>query len=512
MTFSQEWRFDWEGSSYAWKRESSLGGGGHGKNEYSCWAIRAPDPNIWIAVYKPTSGGLRRNQQERKEYLPPGPELPGSSPAATGAQQQEPPTPTKIGRLPAPSSDLGAVEAFIQMLDHNIARMDVADRKGFELVLLMTLSTILDQDYDDKYRTPSENMYLSQLGIGVGTLGTAAPDQVLRQQNDVANSSGNLGVTSLLLQGRQRSFGSDPQAGPEAPPQNEVSVEAWGEQDDYVRHCINLLRDDGLITQPAGTTSSSEQRGQNLSIIVLKASSPYLAQKAVAIAAGVKAAFYKLPDQYKGKEAGEELYQYVRSEDVAATSSSAQAQAQGKPVEAGLQRVQPKAGGRPIIKLDAPSKTSSVKEDKKDDAPSAATSKGKTTTAAQDAANYIPPTSLTIYLSKERIAELEPKAVPAPRIPPKSAQASRLQAIGSSTSGAKAGQVGGRASMPGYVPSGSAPPQMLNGTSPAARTPPKVASPPPTDKANGHSNGASASPAKPASTPKKLFGLISKKH
>lgn len=176
MTFSQEWRFEWERTTYMWKRENSFGPGGPGKNEYSCWAVRAPDPNIWISIYKPTTGGLKAK----------GP-LQDSTGSAAGA-------------------GTGAVEAFMQIMDHNISRIDptVRDRKGLELVMLMSLSAILDQDFDEKYKTPAENMYLSPHGyLGVGTLGTQATGKEEGRSKAQPEE-----VSSLLLMGRQRSFGA----------------------------------------------------------------------------------------------------------------------------------------------------------------------------------------------------------------------------------------------------------------------------------------------------------------
>jgi hypothetical protein len=420
MTFSQEWRFEWERATYMWKREATFGPGGPGKNEYSCWAVRAPDPNIWISIYKPTTGGLK----------------------ARGPVQD-----SSSGGL-----GTGVVEAFMQIMDHNISRIDptVRDRKGLELVMLMSLSAILDQDFDEKYKTPAENMYLATNGyLGVGTLGSQA-----NGEEDGKGKAPPEEVSSLLLMGRQRSFGASSDGAGESAP-NEVHVEAWGEVSAYVEHCITLLKDDGPAPQPAQASSSSSgpsAHGQNLSIIILKATSADNAQKAVAIAAGVKAAFYKLPDSRKGKDAGEELFQYVRSEDLVDTSSSSSGKAAAPNKAPEIER----RGGRPIIKLDPPKPTPSASSSGSHEKPTKNTHSSKPSLSS-----YIPPTSLTVYLSKERIAELEPKSQPPPRIPPKNLHAPSS----SSTSGpnssfaARPGHAypppaGG---MPGFVPSGHGP-------------------------------------------------------
>ena len=337
MTFSQEWRFEWQNSTFAWKRESSLGTSGPGKNEYSCWAIRSPDPNIWLSIYKPITGGTKR-----------------------------------------PDESLGLIEAFLQIMDHNISRVDprIDDRKGFELVMIMTLSSILDQDFDERYREPAENMYLPTMPTSMGTLGAVS-------------SKKPTPVDSHLLMGRKRPLGASSD-GTQAE-QNEVFVEAWGEVSEYVDYCMRLLRDgDG---------------GENLSIILLKTSTAANSQKAVAVAANVKAAFYKLPDKFKGKGAGEELFQYVRAET----------QEQQQPEKPAPIRLDPdKPGGRPIIKLGAPPPAP----------PSPPPAPKPAPKPRPSSSNYTPPSSLTIYLSKERISELEPNSKPGPRIPPKHASPS----------------------------------------------------------------------------------------
>ncbi|KDN53453.1 hypothetical protein K437DRAFT_265816 [Tilletiaria anomala UBC 951] len=409
LTFAQEWRFQWEGSTYAWKRESSFGGGGPGKNEYSCWAIRTPDPNIWISIYKPIIGGVRRK----------GGAIPNG--VDNGSKQRQEP--------------LSAVEAFMQVLDHNIARIDpaVQDRKGLEIAMLMALCSILDQDYDEKYRDPSENMYLSTTPCGSGSLGaqSAGASKDADKKGLVSN------VDSLLLKGRQHSFGGSSD-GVETSP-NEIHIKAWGEVSEYVSHCITLLRDDGPAPQ-SSLEQTSNSHGHGLSIILLKTSSPETAQKAVAVAAGVKAAFYRLPEEKKGKNSGEELFQYLRTEDVPRAGPSSSADGDAAAALSSPSRAS-KPGGRPIIKLNAPPPGPPAPPKPK---PEPSKVHGSTANAS-----YIPPSSLTIYLSKERIAELEPKGQPAPRIPPK----------GYSTAGAKSPSAPAQHSPPkAFVPSGHRPP------------------------------------------------------
>lgn len=145
MTFANDWRFRWPGPkddgleshTLSWKRDSSLVTSSAGKNAYTCYAIRSPDPNVPLAIYKPLTGRSR----QRLRY----------STQVWDTQKEE----------------SGNIEGHLQMNDYNIRRLEIADLRGLEYLIIMSLSTLLDADYDDKYKTPVDNIYLSFTPAGI---------------------------------------------------------------------------------------------------------------------------------------------------------------------------------------------------------------------------------------------------------------------------------------------------------------------------------------------------------
>ncbi|TKY87321.1 hypothetical protein EX895_003998 [Sporisorium graminicola] len=119
MTFQQAWRFHFgdansrNAEEFSWRRER---GPSSSQSAYVCEVIRKPDPSVLAAQYRP--------------------------PSAKG----------KSGSL--------------QIMDYNINRLDVQDKKGLEVALVMTLSALLDQEYDDKVASRGErNLYICSSGI-----------------------------------------------------------------------------------------------------------------------------------------------------------------------------------------------------------------------------------------------------------------------------------------------------------------------------------------------------------
>lgn len=133
MSLSTEWRFSYTagGDKLAWRRDRVFGAG-LGRTSYTCYALRSPDPNIPVAIFKPPTG------QDRKEII--------SYDVLVGNKHHE-------GR--------GKKEGRLQFEDYNIRRLDLGDLRGLEYLLIMSLSSILDAEYDDAYKMPSENRYLS---------------------------------------------------------------------------------------------------------------------------------------------------------------------------------------------------------------------------------------------------------------------------------------------------------------------------------------------------------------
>ncbi|KAJ9477978.1 hypothetical protein PHBOTO_001573 [Pseudozyma hubeiensis] len=345
MTFQQSWRFQFGDAAsrtaeeFSWKREGGPSRGSSTQSAYVCEVIRKPDPSVLAAQYRP--------------------------PAAKG----------KPGTL--------------QLMDYNINRLEVQDKKGLEVALVMSLSALLDQEYDEKIASRGErNMYVCSSGIptDLSTQGFAGAWQEAesRHRSESAVTTGSLqdGETTHGLP-RVASESSDIDAATahriaNLEP-NELLITRWGSIDEYVQHALRLLRSDG--------------QGQSMYLISMLSHSPETTPKVVQVAAAIKAAYYRLPDDAKGTVYGrpsaatgveDELYQYVQTlDDEPEAPASPPAETTPK---------------RRIIKLDPPSQTSV-----------GSNSPGGSPGPRSSSMGYKPPSKLKVILSKERIAELEPK-------------------------------------------------------------------------------------------------------
>lgn len=352
MTFQQAWRFHFGDATsqtaeeFSWKREGGPSRASSTQSAYVCEVIRKPDPSVLAAQYRP--------------------------PASKG----------KPGTL--------------QLMDYNINRLDVQDKKGLEVALVMTLSALLDQEYDEKIASRGErNIYTCTSGIptdlSTQPFALAWQEAESRHQASsvrlgrVASSSSatSPSVSTVNRPARHESDSSDIDAATadriaNLEP-NEVLVSKWGSVDEYVQHAIQLLRSDG--------------QGQSMYLISLLSDSAETTPKVVQVAASIKAAYYRLPDDAKGTVYGrsgvtsgieDELYQYVQTlDDGPQPPASSPADATPK---------------RRIIKLDPPTADAAYSS-------AAARSPGPRPSSA----GYKPPSKLKIILSKERIGELEPK-------------------------------------------------------------------------------------------------------
>lgn len=303
MTFRQEWRFRFQEDDFLIRRD--------GKS-YEVEAVRKPDPEIIVARYTP-------NAKAR----------PG----------------------------------FLQVLDYNIQRLEIHDKRGLEILIITLICHCLDQDYDEKHKDGG-NMYFEGSLTDLYKKSTSNTDNV--------------------------ASGSAPQSASE---RNEVIIDMHTPTDILVSHAVDLLRQD---------------TGQGLSVIIIRSLASDTAPKAVRVAADIKARWYKLPAVAKGRtldplpgsssEVAEELYQYVRDPSII----SGQSDPQPSPKD-------PLAGPRGRIKLDAPQTPSS----KPSGSPKSASSSTSRLQALLHNSNSAtpsfasPPQQLAIYLSKDRIDEFE---------------------------------------------------------------------------------------------------------
>ncbi|KAJ7690642.1 hypothetical protein B0H17DRAFT_935742 [Mycena rosella] len=168
-TLSFRWSFKWEEHEFEWKREE-------------CYMLRKPDPPVLVAVTK------------------------------------EPP-----GRLKSTS---------IQILDYNLNRFDIDDRKGLEIVILTALMTF--QDANDVHHTPEASS-------------SSTPRRGSGNNNGLTSSVS--GPAPALLPKPPKKLGIDRIAEIQAlrGQFNEVTVEEEGSVEDYGQYCANLFEDDAML-------------------------------------------------------------------------------------------------------------------------------------------------------------------------------------------------------------------------------------------------------------------------
>ncbi|KAK0546155.1 hypothetical protein OC846_005394 [Tilletia horrida] len=315
-----EWRVEWEGNLLVrWKKEGS----GIGKASYQAAVLRSPDPPIVVGAFQPA---------------------------------------TK--RTPA----------IVQIYDHNFHRLEVVDPRGLEIVMLTTLMTLIDAEYDEANKAPGSNPFVSTLIAPAAVSGNSGSSSAHAGGSHERMSPGSgAHAGSPAPDGARHGMAKSPSSSSvEATAPNEILITPHGATAAYVSAALNLLQPEG-----AG--------GHDCSLIELKATPgrPDAAQKAVAIAAEVKAGWYKLSSSARGSTSGE-LYQYIRTEDDDAGKGKGKTQQE--------QDDPP----RRRIQLNAP--------------PS---STAPATSSSEDPySSYKPPSTLSILLSKDRLPELEPKPKP----------------------------------------------------------------------------------------------------
>ncbi|KAH9016680.1 hypothetical protein EDB83DRAFT_2438875 [Lactarius deliciosus] len=153
-----KWGFTWEEHVFEWKREE-------------CYLIRKPDPAVLVAITKDTAGKSRT--------------------------------------------------ATVQILDYNLNRFDIADRKGLEIALLTTLLTI--QDMAAANNTPADPVVL------------APPVQPEAPPTPPPRPAPKTGVNRIAEMHAMR---YEP---------NEVTVNEEGSIEDYGEYAEGLLADDAML-------------------------------------------------------------------------------------------------------------------------------------------------------------------------------------------------------------------------------------------------------------------------
>lgn len=164
-TLSFRWSFKWEQHEFEWKREE-------------CFMVRKPDPPVLVAVTKEPPGKIKTTA--------------------------------------------------VQILDYNLNRFDIDDRKGLEIVILTALLTF--QDVNETYHTPAAESVQSPSPSGSGrkTSGSAMPVATTPPQPP-PKPAPKKGVERIAeMQALRGEY-------------NEIMVEDEGHVNDYATYCSRLL-------------------------------------------------------------------------------------------------------------------------------------------------------------------------------------------------------------------------------------------------------------------------------
>ncbi|CCL98557.1 uncharacterized protein FIBRA_00557 [Fibroporia radiculosa] len=205
-TLSFKWTFKWEEHEFEWKREE-------------CYILRKPDPAVLVAVTKEPTGRLKTTT--------------------------------------------------VQILDYNLNRFDIDDRKGLEIVILTALLTF--HDMNEALHAPRSD---DAPGNGIGT-STAALSGLLGiglGNRKASSSSTNLNVAP-------EGDSPTPVLPPRPPPRtgseriselhmmrtlqgegeaNEVEVGEEGSIEEFSRFAYGLLKDDAMLFITVRSASPAE--------------------------------------------------------------------------------------------------------------------------------------------------------------------------------------------------------------------------------------------------------------
>ncbi|KAG8827267.1 hypothetical protein FRB91_009764 [Serendipita sp. 411] len=202
-SFTFKWSFDWEAHTFEWRRES-------------CYLIRKPDPPVQVAVTREPAGRIKTSQ--------------------------------------------------VQLLDYNLNRFDIDDRKGLEIIMLAALLSF--QDHSEALRS-NTSASVSVPPSRHNSDGPVAPPTPSKSTSD------GISATQTIHKSHE----------------NDVFVGDDGSIEGYANHCVQLLKDPSML------------------YIILRSRSPEYVPKVIQVAEATKRFHYKSGGH------NEELYQYVSMED-----------------------------------------------------------------------------------------------------------------------------------------------------------------------------------------------------
>ncbi|KAK0189161.1 hypothetical protein F5146DRAFT_1104489 [Armillaria mellea] len=169
-TLTFRWNFKWENFDFEWKREE-------------CFMLRKPDPPVLVAITKEPAGRLKTSS--------------------------------------------------IQILDYNLNRFDIDDRKGLEIVILTALLTF--QDANDSYHASPSSEGL------VKTKSTPTPPPPPPPKPPAKTGVDRVAEVQAI-RGEI----------------NELTVEEEGDITDYAQYCSNLLHDEAMLFVTVRSSSAAQ--------------------------------------------------------------------------------------------------------------------------------------------------------------------------------------------------------------------------------------------------------------
>ncbi|KAH9941495.1 hypothetical protein B0H21DRAFT_546480 [Amylocystis lapponica] len=293
-TLSFKWSFRWEEHDFEWKREE-------------CFILRKPDPSVLVAVTKESAGRLKTTS--------------------------------------------------VQLLDYNLNRFDIQDRKGLEIVILTALLTF--HDANEAYRPPpaeasstssaasfpaAASAITSFLGVGNAAHAARSRSASVNPPDTAPTTppalpprpAPRVGVERIAEMHMLRALQGEGEA-------NEVEVGDEGSIDEYAQYAARLLKDEAML------------------FITVRSASPVQVPKVLRVVEESKRLRHK-----SGVAEDEELHQYV----------SYDTHPFGSILGKGPRR----------IKLDDPVKNQT-----------------------SVSGSYAPPSSLVVHLSKIDMPELQPR-------------------------------------------------------------------------------------------------------
>ncbi|KAG6852805.1 hypothetical protein C0991_009081 [Blastosporella zonata] len=175
-TLSFRWNFKWEDHEFEWKREE-------------CFMLRKPDPPVLVAIAKEPAGRLKTTS--------------------------------------------------IQILDYNLNRFDIEDRKGLEIVILTALLTFSDvnEGYHTPQHTPRNVSRTNSAPLNASAASSPQPTQLAEEipPPPPPKPAPKTGVDRIAEM--QASLGE----------YNEITVEEEGQVQHYAEYCSRLLEDDAML-------------------------------------------------------------------------------------------------------------------------------------------------------------------------------------------------------------------------------------------------------------------------